>query len=799
GMPIARERIDSLQICKLIQCVRDRNRDQIRKLVASGIPQLVNYGEPQDGETPLIVAAKENDEDMVEFLIKEMGALPDFGDRGGVTPAMRAAEQGFVQALEALAKAGADMKARDSSGKNVLFYCIQPTERHAQCMQVALKHEADVNSAANDGRTAFFVACETADKNPACCRALLAHGANPDVVQRASNRTPLMAACASGSAEVALAALMGGADPNRVDKQSWTAAHYAAKGGHLSCLVALSGYGANFDAYDLRQCNPVHEAAAADRALCIKFLGQRGCNPKPKNADGETPRVIAKDKGFKECLKELRKVEKSYGRAGRNCERWALALYDWTVVRGADLQARLQAEFDTSGSGQVTLEDAAQTMLALGAPWTEDCAKKLGPLYDKAKNGSFDYRDFLLAKKYINKLYLMSAYEPKEKKGKGKKGKGGRKKKAKYPFEICVMPDEQMLRTAEGGPPIMFVPQVSNVTDAERFDRDRPPAHPLQDDSAWYVAAPAHTFVNINDAAKHGDLDSIKLALQKGYSTETRDRLFKTPLMVAAHYGNMEVAKFLLEAGADVNARDNFKWTPLHHACHAGLIDMVELLLKNGANIEAVALNGATPLLRAIETSNLNLVEFLLKQGAKASIETKTGEMIHEVVQIWGSAEVIDFIRTKFPIEAAKDGKGKGSKGGGKGGGKKGAAGGGKKSAKGKGSAKGSEGGARRLADSIVQAPAPAPRIEDEEEAHIRRKARILHDANALDGGYEEAEDVTAHPKGHWLEQPDTGSLLASKSRYRQRFGWESDFPDYRNPFQRNIWNKLEVEGAAED
>ena len=33
----------------------------------------------------------------------------------------------------------------DSEGKGILFYCIQPTKRHLECLQIALKHGATVN------------------------------------------------------------------------------------------------------------------------------------------------------------------------------------------------------------------------------------------------------------------------------------------------------------------------------------------------------------------------------------------------------------------------------------------------------------------------------------------------------------------------------------------------------------------------------------------------------------------------------------------------------------------------------
>ena len=40
-------------------------------------------------------------------------------------------------------------------------------------------------------------------------------------------------------------------------------------------------------------------------------------------------------------------------------------------------------------------------------------------------------------------------------------------------------------RTDGGNPPEEFVARHIHFTDNTRFDRDQPPTHPLQDDSAW--------------------------------------------------------------------------------------------------------------------------------------------------------------------------------------------------------------------------------------------------------------------------------------------------------------------------
>ena len=83
-MPVAQTRLETLQICKLLQCIRQDNREQIEKLTTNGIPHLVNYNEPQEGDAALHIAAANNDDAMIEFLL-ELGAHPDVVDFKGNT------------------------------------------------------------------------------------------------------------------------------------------------------------------------------------------------------------------------------------------------------------------------------------------------------------------------------------------------------------------------------------------------------------------------------------------------------------------------------------------------------------------------------------------------------------------------------------------------------------------------------------------------------------------------------------------------------------------------------------------
>lgn len=115
-MALADKRLENLQIYKVLQCVRNKDKKQIEKLTRLGYPELVNFTDPVNGYSALHLASVSNDIDMVNFLLG-IGAHPDVKDKMGCTPTMRAAELGHELSMEILAKAKADMTIVDNEGK----------------------------------------------------------------------------------------------------------------------------------------------------------------------------------------------------------------------------------------------------------------------------------------------------------------------------------------------------------------------------------------------------------------------------------------------------------------------------------------------------------------------------------------------------------------------------------------------------------------------------------------------------------------------------------------------------------
>ena len=120
-MPLASTDLERRQLCKLLQSIRADDRDNIRRLVSAGVPDLINLTDPTvkgGGETPLGLAASENRDDLVSFLL-QLDAHPDVTDARLRTPIMRAAEFGHVQTVQRLLenKPTPNLTLTDTEGK----------------------------------------------------------------------------------------------------------------------------------------------------------------------------------------------------------------------------------------------------------------------------------------------------------------------------------------------------------------------------------------------------------------------------------------------------------------------------------------------------------------------------------------------------------------------------------------------------------------------------------------------------------------------------------------------------------
>ena len=90
-----------------------------------------------------------------------------------------------------------------------------------------------------------------------------------------------------------------------------------------------------------------------------------------------------------------------------------------------------------------------------------------------------------------------------------------------------------------------------------------------------------------------------------------------TPLHNAAVGGNIEIVKLLLDKGAEIDCKNETSATPLHSAVVQGHLDIVKELLNRGADLKAKEYYGNTSLAFAITVNQKQVVDELILREKK--------------------------------------------------------------------------------------------------------------------------------------------------------------------------------------
>jgi ankyrin repeat protein len=87
----------------------------------------------------------------------------------------------------------------------------------------------------------------------------------------------------------------------------------------------------------------------------------------------------------------------------------------------------------------------------------------------------------------------------------------------------------------------------------------------------------------------------------------------------AAKSGDDEALKLALESGADVNAVDDLKNTALHYVANQADLNVMQLLIEHGADLNAANDKLSTPL--HLTEKNVDAIRTLLEAGADPNLK----------------------------------------------------------------------------------------------------------------------------------------------------------------------------------
>lgn len=179
-------------------------------------------------------------------------------------------------------------------------------------------------------------------------------------------------------------------------------------------------------------------------------------------------------------------------------------------------------------------------------------------------------------------------------------------------------------------------------------------------------------------ASGMGQVDAMRLLLDRGADINAQNGDGYTPLMLATYCERLEVMRLLLDRGAGIEVQNSDGWTVLTLAADSeqekafvgasdgissdtvlmmltdkGQVEAMSLLLDRGADIEAVGKHGCTPLMRAASRGRIEAMRLLLDRGADKAAQDWDGKTPLMLATQHGQIQAVHLLRERRASSAA--------------------------------------------------------------------------------------------------------------------------------------------------
>ncbi len=627
-------------------------------------------------EEVLSQTVQRGDIEKARHLLK-IGANPN-GSMQSV-PIIVAAKQGYLEMVQALAEAGADVNRTHAPGsRTALHYALQANNREISLyllqagavsprLPVSVIREGDLELLKhflrnglhpNDPSNGMLLVAAAKAGNEAIVEALINAGADVNL-RHPGCRTALMHAAELGMTKTVERLLAAGAHVNATLDKGHTALMWACSEGHAEVVRLLLDAGANIE---IR--NGANMTALSNTSKS-KYDNQLQLQTMIAQADAENTFRSA-DKSYFPIAEEFetngstwmeinqlllekkeRKSKIIQGIFPRTVNINQTDIYNRTILMYAAYygyaaivnllvdRGAVVDSIDNNGLSALTWAtnggnmDVVLLLIARKASMNLSDNRMRTPLHHAIRGRDHEMVKLLLANG--GTLYSSKQLE------------GALVWAAQYannPLLSEVLRISACIKETDssGGSALMWAASTGNVQCVETLlnagastdDRD---VH--QKTAMWYAIDKDHADVLemlIQRGASTDDIDRGDPALcsvSRLGKTKLLERLLKyhvdpnsasmdgtTALMYACRNGHTDVAERLLESGAKVNISNNEGNTALFEAAFADSTPLIEMLMQNGANIEFTNKTGKTPLLAAAAYGNPTAVRALLDRGA---------------------------------------------------------------------------------------------------------------------------------------------------------------------------------------
>jgi len=229
-------------------------------------------------------AAKEGDLAKLKTLIGENPALANAKNEEQETPLHSAVSGGYLDIVDFLIAAGADVNAQDSQMRAPLHLACY--DGHREIAEKLISHGANLEARFANGATPLF--WTVPGGHTEVFELLVKKGADIDV--KVDNGANLLHTCALyGKKDMAKILIEKGADVNRTSDDGTRPINYAVARGHMEVLKLLIDKGADMNAGDDRGYTPLRISIMLGKSEVVQTLLAKGADPNRRNDDGTTP------------------------------------------------------------------------------------------------------------------------------------------------------------------------------------------------------------------------------------------------------------------------------------------------------------------------------------------------------------------------------------------------------------------------------------------------------------------------------------------------------------------------------
>ena len=300
--------VDKNKDTPLSLAAKQNNMPLVKFLISIGAdPNIVTNA----GKTPLIYAIESKAEKVGEYLIKHKAEINPEGT--STTPLIAAITSNNPAFGFLLISKNAQIDATDSNGLTALQYAVKAHSFEAVSM--LLSKGANLSVVDSKGNTLLHIACTTGSYE--IVQLLISKGL--DVNARNNfKETPLHSAVIGGNTNIINLLVATGSQVYAINNDGLTAMNLAARNGAIEILKTIIKLGISINKKISSKCTPLHDAAETDNVNMIEFLIKHGARLNLLDKNGQTPLISAINSNSSKAAKYLIEQGVKVQKKGKN-------------------------------------------------------------------------------------------------------------------------------------------------------------------------------------------------------------------------------------------------------------------------------------------------------------------------------------------------------------------------------------------------------------------------------------------------------------------------------------------------